>query len=206
NAGHHQVATLGAVQQQREVVLLGDLGPGGNHHPVGGVPLDVHAEDLTGTLGGLVGGLGDLHPAGLAAPADLHLGLDHHDAAAVCEQLLGGGAGLLGCGGDDACQHRYLMLLEQISCLVLEQVHLRLALLLTRCPRCLDIETFPRRLPRPRNPAPLSVGEMAHGAFDGGACAASGSSPAAVPNTGGAQGTAPAWSPSAPPSSCSRAS
>src|SRR5699024_8713766 len=56
---------------------------------------------------------------------------------------------LLWGGGDDAVQHRYPMLLEQISCLVLEQVHVRLALLLTRCPRCLDIETFVKKRTAP---------------------------------------------------------
>src|SRR5699024_6075248 len=149
DAGHGQVAALRAVQQDREVVLLGDVRASGDHHPLHGMPLDVHAEDLARALGGLVGGLGQLHAAGLATATDLDLCLDDDHLAAVGHQALGRGPRLLWGGGDDAVQHRYPMLLEQISCLVLEQVHVRLALLLTRCPRCLDIETFVKKRTAP---------------------------------------------------------
>jgi hypothetical protein len=86
---------------------------------VDGVALDVHAEDLLRVLVGLVGGLGDLHAAGLAAAADLDLRLDDGDAA----DLLGGGLCFFGGGRDDALEHGHAVLLEQVACLVFEQVH-----------------------------------------------------------------------------------
>ena len=54
-------------------------------------PADVHAEDRLGVLLGLGAVLGELDAARLAAPADLHLGLDHHRVA----ELVGGLDGLL---------------------------------------------------------------------------------------------------------------
>jgi hypothetical protein len=45
------------------------------------VALDVHAEDVAGVLAHLVGVVGQLDAAGLAAAADLDLGLDHHRVA-----------------------------------------------------------------------------------------------------------------------------
>ena len=83
------------------------------------MPLDVEAEDGLRGLVGLVGGLGDLHTAGLAAASGLDLGLDDHDTA----ELLGRRAHLLRRVGDDAREHRHLVLLEQIACLVLVQIH-----------------------------------------------------------------------------------
>jgi hypothetical protein len=93
---------------------------------VHGVPLDVHAEDLAGLLGGLVGGPGELHAARLAATTGLDLRLHHHDAgcAVGTEQRDCRGARLLGGGGDDPAQHGDPVPLEHVSCLVLEQVHL----------------------------------------------------------------------------------
>ena len=63
-------------RRHREVVLLGDLGARGDHDPVDGVALDVHAEDLLGGLGGLVRGVRELHAARLAAATRLDLRLD----------------------------------------------------------------------------------------------------------------------------------
>src|SRR5699024_4546316 len=79
DGAHGQVVAVRTVQQQREVVLLGDVRAGGDHDAVHGVALDVHAEDLGGLLLRLLGGLGDLHAAGLAAATGLHLGLDDDD-------------------------------------------------------------------------------------------------------------------------------
>ena len=76
-----------------------------------------------GVLLGLVGGLGDLDAAGLAAAADLDLGLDDGHAAALGADLLGGRAGLLRGGGDGAGEHRHAVLLEHVSGLVFEQIH-----------------------------------------------------------------------------------
>src|SRR5699024_2341194 len=57
DGAHGQVVAVRTVQQQREVVLLGDVRAGGDHDAVHGVALDVHAEDLGGLLLRLLGGL-----------------------------------------------------------------------------------------------------------------------------------------------------
>ena len=82
--------------------------------------LDVHAEDPLGGGGlGVLRRLGDLDATGLAAPADLHLGLDDGDAA----EPLGDLPGLLRRGGHLTEADRHAMLLEQLLGLVLEQIH-----------------------------------------------------------------------------------
>jgi hypothetical protein len=53
------------------------------------VAADVHAQDPLGLLAGLGRVLGQLDAAGLAAAADLHLGLDHHRAADLGRGRLG---------------------------------------------------------------------------------------------------------------------
>src|SRR5215217_8570256 len=70
-ARHREVAAVGPVQQHREVVLLGDLGP-----------LGIHAEDLAGPGRGLIRVVRELHAAGLASSPGLDLGLDDDGAAA----------------------------------------------------------------------------------------------------------------------------
>ena len=119
DAGDAEEGAVGAVQQVREVVLLGDVGGLGEHHLVDGVALDVHAEDVGRAGLRLVGAVGELDAAGLAAAADLHLGLDDHPAA----EPLGDRAGLLRGLGDAAGQHGQAVPVEQIAPLVLVQVH-----------------------------------------------------------------------------------
>ena len=121
--GHREVRAVGAVQQHREVVLLGDRGGRRDHHAVHGVALDVHAEDLRGDLLGLLDGRRQLDAAGLAAAAGLDLRLDDDLAAALRQQPLGRRAGLLRGLGDGAAQHGHAVLLEQVARLVLEEVH-----------------------------------------------------------------------------------
>ena len=111
---------FGPVEQDREVVLLGDPRALGDHHPVDGVALDVHPEDLGRAVGGLLRVAGQLDAAGLAAAAGLDLGLDDDRPAA---ELLGGRAGLVRRRGDLGVQHRYAVRGEQIARLVLEQIH-----------------------------------------------------------------------------------
>ncbi len=65
----------------------------------------------------LVGG--QLHPAGLAAPADQHLGLDHHRVA----HLVGGGHRLLDGRDHPPGRDRQPVAGEQLLALILEQVH-----------------------------------------------------------------------------------
>ena len=119
-AGDAQEGAVGAVQQIREVVLLLDVRRRGHHDLVDGVVLDVHAEDVPGTPLGLVHAVGQLDPAGLAPAADLHLCLDHHPAA----ESLGDRAGLFRSLRNPAVQHRQPVPGEQLTPLVLVQVHL----------------------------------------------------------------------------------
>jgi hypothetical protein len=120
---HGQVGAVRAVEQDREVVLLGDAGALGDHHLVHGVALDVHAEDRTGVLLRLVGGLGDLDAAGLAAAPDLDLGLDHGHPATGRADALGRLTGLFRCRGDGPGEHGHTVLLEHVTGLVLEEIH-----------------------------------------------------------------------------------
>ena len=129
---HGQVGAVRAVEQDREVVLLGDPSTLGDHHTVDGVPLDVHAEDLLSELLGFLGRLGDLHPTGLPTAPGLDLGLHHGHAAGLLADLLGRGACLGRGGGDRTGQHGDPVLLEHITCLVLEEVHERSSLISCR--------------------------------------------------------------------------
>jgi hypothetical protein len=115
-----QERTVGPVEQVREVVLLDDVRGRGHHDLVDGVALDVHAEDVVRARLRLLDPVGQLHPTGLAAATDLHLCLDDHPAT----EPLGDRPRLLGGGGDAAVQHRQPVPGEQLTPLVLEQVHL----------------------------------------------------------------------------------
>ena len=117
---HRQVATLTTVEQDREVVLLGNVSSLGDHHLVNGVTLDVHAQDGLGVLGRLLRGLGDLHAASLATATHLDLRLDGDDGGAELRCGLGR---LLGNLRDDASKHRHTVLLKQVAGLVFVQVH-----------------------------------------------------------------------------------
>ena len=75
-AQHPEVLLRAAIERERRVVLLGDVGRVLDPDPLHDVALDVHAEDVAGVGANLVGVLGELDAAGLAAPADLHLRLD----------------------------------------------------------------------------------------------------------------------------------
>src|SRR5690606_4896905 len=75
---------------------------------------------LLGALRRLVGAVRELDAAGLATATRLDLRLDDDGAAA---QLLGGLAGLFRAPRDDPSEHGDPVLLEDVACLVLEQVH-----------------------------------------------------------------------------------
>lgn len=92
--------------------------------------LDVHAEDVRRPGDGLIRGAYQLDAAGLAAAADLHLGLDDRLAA----QPLGRLAGRLRRVDDFTGQHRYTVLGEEVPRLVLEQVHARPSLVFSESP------------------------------------------------------------------------
>ncbi len=116
---HQQVLLGGAVEAERGVVLLGDVGRVLDPEHLDDVALDVHAEDVPGVETDLVGVVGELDAAGLAAPAHLDLGL-HHDRVAGG---LGLGHGLVDREGHAARRHRDPEPGEVLLALVLEQVH-----------------------------------------------------------------------------------
>ena len=83
------------------------------------VALDVDAEDVAGVLADLVGVGGELHAAGLAATADVHLGLHHHRVA----DRVGGGDGLVDRVDRATVGHRDAERGEELLALVFEKIH-----------------------------------------------------------------------------------
>src|SRR5665647_2728200 len=122
-AGHREVGAVGAVEQDREVVLLRDLRAGGDHHLVDRVALDVHTENLSGGLSRVLGRLGDLDPTGLATSTDLDLRLDDDHSAAVGADRLCRGAGFFNGLGDGSSQHGHTVRFEHVARLVFEKIH-----------------------------------------------------------------------------------
>ena len=116
---HRQVGAVGAVEQEGDVVLLGDVAGLGDEQLLDDVALDVEAEDVLGVLVGVVGGGGVFDAAGLAAAADLDLRLDHHRMT----DLFRDGLGALGGVGDPTGRARDVVLGEQFLRLVLEKIH-----------------------------------------------------------------------------------
>ena len=82
---HEQRLLLAAVERDREVVLLRDVGGALDPELLDDVAVDVEADDVLRLLLGVRRIVGELHSAGLAAAARQHLGL-HDDLAA---ELLG---------------------------------------------------------------------------------------------------------------------
>ena len=78
---HAEVLLGRTVEREAGVVLLGDVGGVLDPDDLDDVALDVEPEDVAGVLAHLVGVGGELDAAGLAAPADVHLGLDDHRVA-----------------------------------------------------------------------------------------------------------------------------
>ena len=84
------------------------------------MPLDVETEDVAGVEADLVGVRSQLHAAGLAATADLHLRL-HHDGV---PGLLRDGDGLFHRVGHPARRGRDAEAGEVLLALVLVEIHL----------------------------------------------------------------------------------
>ena len=110
---------LGAVEDDRAVVLGVDSGGSLDPDLMDLEAADVHAEDGLGVTTRLVAIVRDLDPAGLAPLAGPHLRL--YDAGIA--DLLGRLDGSLDAGGVAAVGHRHVVLGEQLLPLVLEQVH-----------------------------------------------------------------------------------
>ena len=121
---HQQVLLRRPVEREAGVVLLGDVGRVLDPDAVHDMALDVHAEDVAGMQPNLVGVVGELDPARLAPPADLHLGLDD-------DGVLGGigcGHGLVDGVGGAAGGDRDAIAGEVLLALVLEQIHVNVSL------------------------------------------------------------------------------
>src|SRR5207244_7065655 len=86
--------------------------------------VDVEPDDLLGLAPGVVGPVGELDPARLAAAAGQHLRLDDH----LATDLLRGRAHLGGARGETAFRHRNPEAPEELLALVLVEVHRRLTL------------------------------------------------------------------------------
>ena len=78
---HEERLLLAAVERDREVVLALDVGGLLDPDTANDVPLNVHAEDVSGAGLGVVRALGELDSAGLSAATGEHLRL-HDDLAA----------------------------------------------------------------------------------------------------------------------------
>ena len=116
---HHHRLLGAAVEHEGRVVLLGDVRGLLDVQLVHGQAADVHAEDGLGVLLGLGAVVGQLDAAGLAAAADLDLGLDHHGVA----ELLGRGHGRFDGLGGPSLGHGHAVLGEELLALVFEEVH-----------------------------------------------------------------------------------
>ena len=116
---HRQVGAVGAVQQERDVVLGLDVAGRRDQDAMDRVALDVHAEDVAGAGERLVRPGGQLDAAGLAPAAGLDLGLDDDGTAETGSDR----ARLVGGGGHAAGKGRDPVLAEEVLGLVLEQVH-----------------------------------------------------------------------------------
>ena len=84
---HGQVGPVGAIEQEGDVVLLGDVAGLGHQQLLHDVALDVQAEDVLRVGERVVGSRRVLHSARLATTAGLDLCLHHHGLA----DLLGDG-------------------------------------------------------------------------------------------------------------------
>ena len=116
---HQQVLLGGPVEGEAGVVLLVDVRGPLDPHSFDAVALDVHAEDVPGVQADLVGVVGELDPARLAAAADLDLRL-HDDRVAgrlgLRDRLVDG-------LGDAAGADRDPEAGEVLLALVFEQIH-----------------------------------------------------------------------------------
>src|SRR5699024_784573 len=89
-------------------------------HLLGDVALDVESQDVLRARFGLAGVLGHLDAAGLSAAAALHLRL-HADGSAA--EGLSGRLRFFSRRPDLGLEHGHSVLLEQVTCLILEKIH-----------------------------------------------------------------------------------
>ncbi len=118
---HEEGLLLGAVERDREVVLLRDLGCALDPQLAHDVPADVEAEDLSRLLLCVHGTVGELDAAGLAATTRQHLRLDDDLPA----ELDRGGARLLGRRREPSLGDGDSESAEELLSLVLVEIHRR---------------------------------------------------------------------------------
>ena len=117
---HAEVLLRGAVERERRVVLLGDVGRLLDPQHVDDVALDVHARGCSTACSRHSSAfVGQLDAAGLAPAADLHLRLDHDGIA----DAVGGGDRVVDRRHRFARRHRDVVAGEELLALVLEQIH-----------------------------------------------------------------------------------
>ncbi len=135
---HHQMLLRTAVERERDVVLLVDVGGALDPDPAHEMALDVHPENVAGVLAHLVGVGGELDATGLPAAADLHLGLDDDGVAGG----VGSGDRLVDRVGRATGADRDVVAGEVLLPLVFEQIHVDAFLQVT-------IGRYVRRAPIP---------------------------------------------------------
>ena len=118
---HEERLLRAAVERDREVVLLRDVGGLLDPDLLDDVAADVEPDDVLRLLLGVRGILGELDAAGLAAAARQHLSLDDDRAA----ELLGRRARLLRRRREPPLGDGDAELLEELLALVLVEVHRR---------------------------------------------------------------------------------
>jgi len=116
----HSEMLLGrAVQREAGVVLLGDVRGLLDPEPMHDMAVDVEPQDVAGVGPHIVDGGGELHASRLAAPAGMHLRLDHHRRA----QALRGCHRFVDAEGDFAVGYRHAVAAEELLALILEEIH-----------------------------------------------------------------------------------
>ena len=118
---HEERLLRAAVEGDREVVLLRDVGRLLDPHLPHDVAVDVEPEDVARLGFGVSGVVGELDAARLAAPAGQNLSLDDDRPA----DLLGGRARLLGGRGEAAFGNGDAEAREELLALVLVEIHRR---------------------------------------------------------------------------------
>jgi hypothetical protein len=121
----HRDRLAGAIQDEAQVVLLGDLRRRRDQHGSHGDALDIQAQDLASPLRRFVRGGGELDPTRLAATAHQHLRLDHHRSADALRR----GASLVGRRGGFAGEEWHAVAREDLLAPVFLELH---AILLMR--------------------------------------------------------------------------
>src|SRR5690606_37812238 len=110
---------IGAVEQEGDVVLLGDVRGTCDQHLLDNVSLDVEPEDGARLLLGVGRAVSEFDASGLAAATGLDLGLHNHRAP----DSVGGGTGGLRLGDDFTGLCGDTVLGEQFLGLVLVKIH-----------------------------------------------------------------------------------